>query len=86
MTLPRSYSRHSLEFLIHGLRDCLDREPHSDMAPRWRKALDRAEAELSEIKQTMGEQHAARMPSVDRGRGRYSGPYVARRFKRQPNQ
>lgn len=86
MTLPRSYSRHSLEFLIHGLRECLAREPQSDMAPRWRKALERAEAELTELKNIMGESiNAPRNFSVDGGRGRNSQPYVAGRFKRLPN-
>ncbi len=76
MTVPRSYSRHSLEFLINGLRDCLAREPDSFMAPRWRKSLERAEAELSELRDMMGETNA-RDNSVD-GRGaRRAGSHVA---------
>ena len=82
--LPRSYTAHSLEFLIHGLRDSLSQNPDEPTARRYRAMLARAEAELSELKSLMGEQDA-RDKSVD-GRGaRRAGPYVAGRFKRFAN-
>lgn len=53
--LPRSYTAHSLEFFIHGLRDSLNQDPNGPMANRYRAMLARAEAELAELKSLMGE-------------------------------
>lgn len=84
MSLPPSYTRFMLEASIAGFRDALERDPDGWMAPRLRRALERAEADLSEIKQMTGESNE-RHDSVDGRRTRRTGPHVARGFERHPN-
>lgn len=67
--LPRSYTAHSLEFFIHGLRDALNQDPNGPMANRYRAMLARAEAELTELKSLMGESNAQLFPVDGRTRG-----------------